>query len=279
MSKIEILNFLRWVGRPGRTDIIPLPYQFVCTKKELKSLGYNKFAVVRTHFHIGEIELNNRAEKHAADNPVDKRFNDFDSNLFDHIGSPFWSFSLGYRPAHEDLAALRKGYDEFLLKRLAPMTLKAWLDKVDAKNKEDQIDYNLYLPFPKIIGWHPQTVEPKTRTSIDPAEEQRLAGFINASIAFRALSQGFCHAASVTTSRPKYTGEFVYCPSCNKWDVSGVTRTRCNLCGSDIEYVASNRWKCKGTYIQIKDFQQTVMVVANLRALQRTSALGGAMRH
>jgi hypothetical protein len=53
---------------------------------------------------------------------------------------------------------------------------------------------------------------------------------------------------------PKYTGEFVYCCSCGKWDVAGIQRTNCNLCGSTIEYVISDRWSCKGTYIADKGF-------------------------
>jgi hypothetical protein len=190
----------------------------------------------------------------------------FDSDLFDFVGSIFWAFSFGYRPTREEICKLRTGYELAPLKRHSPMSFEVW----DSMDRGHKISAD-YFPFPEIIGWAPQVTNPKVISLTDHAEEQLLVGFVNASLGLWTLSQGVSQAACLKQRGPKYAGEFVYCPSCEKWDVSGTQRTKCNLCGSDIEYISSDRvrgvlcgstieyvlsdrWRCKGTYIADQGF-------------------------
>jgi hypothetical protein len=244
---------------------IPKPYICKWTDKELKRLGYNDwtegvpshFEIVRLQIRTGEIDLNSKPkyspylsygayssidechfcswprvvvygrewelpEKWAA-NPrstSSRRFNDFDPDLFDFIGSPFWTFSLGYRPTHEDLCKLLK---ENVTEVTTGRTKHHWQSR-------------------EILHF---SAAPPEHTPV--------------------------YHSSMVPRGKKYTGEFVFCPSCKRWDVSGIQRTKCNLCGSKIEYipsdrvhnvlcgstieyVLSDRWRCKGTYIADKGF-------------------------
>ncbi|MEN6600677.1 MAG: hypothetical protein ABFC21_09740, partial [Rectinema sp.] len=81
-----------------------------------------------------------------------------------------------------------------------------------------------------------------------------------------ASPQEIYHTTRTYPHGAMFDGEFIFCPSCKKWDVAGIQRTKCNLCGSKIEYISSDRvrnvlcgstieyvlsdrWSCKGTYL------------------------------
>lgn len=127
--------------------------------------------------------------------------------------------------------------------RLPLMTLAEYLEMFDS----NQIDYNRYLPFPEITDYPISSVGEIGKCEHGQSREPLHFLPANTPQEIYQPIRTYPHGA-------KFDGDFVFCPSCKKWDVSGIQRTECNLCGSTIEYVLSDRWSCKGTYIADKGF-------------------------
>lgn len=174
------------------------------------------------------------------------------------------------------------------MKQPPRITYQQWLDKINAGEKDypDNLvpDPENYLAFPEIIDYPLPTLSEWTKERkiidlsptysprgliwclinsgdslrgcwLDLATAQRWASLgIVFSIDLWTLSSNLSDSSERVQPGKRYGGEFVYCPKCDRWDVIGIQRSNCNLCGSRVEYVASNRWSCSGFYLNDNGF-------------------------